>query len=78
MFDLLYSGYLVTDISDCVPVCECVRYYTNVDIAVQIRPFLIFCECVCVSWGQAPNMRGTLYSDEGQIMMYLSTKTQTH
>ena len=34
-----------------------------------------FCVCVCLL-GTRPQYEGALYSDEGQIMMYLSTKTQ--
>ena len=41
----------------------------------QIFAQLSVCVCVCLL-GTRPQYEGALYSDEGQIMMYLSTKTQ--
>ena len=44
---------------------------------LNISPFGFLWVCVCVCGGQDPNiMRGTLYSEQRQIVMYLSTKTQ--
>ena len=50
----------------------------RIEMIILIKSLLNFlCVCVCVCLlGTRPQYEGALYSDEGQIMMYLSTKTQ--